>query len=458
MAMVTDPVCGMRIDSEDAAATAEREGTTYYFCSEACRDRFVADPASYRADAAERTDRDLLSEEEIAARSGTTIERVRELVGLGLLEPEVGGFRRRDVMRVRVVEELRSKGLDTHALASAFSAGYLSLGYLESAGRRFPRTGQTFADLGKELGIALETLRALYVAFGLPRPRDDEYVREEDAPILRALPVLFGAGVGEGDVLRAVRIWGDGARRVAQFQNHYFHNTIEEPFRRKGLRDNEAFEAAIRDVGLRMGHSGEQMLSWLFRRHAEAFFARHQIDHVETALEDAGIRQRSPRGIEAAAFADLSGYTRLTEEAGDDVAARVSLTLAQLVNEVAAEHRGEVVKMLGDGVHFHFPDPGDAVRASLAIVETVQPRGLPPAHVGVNAGPMVYDEGDYFGRTVNIAARIASQAAANQVFVGEDLVRDVEPVGFSVRRVGEFDLKGIAQPVTLYEAVRDGSR
>lgn len=133
----------------------------------------------------------------------------------------------------------------------------------------------------------------------------------------------------------------------------------------------------------------------------------------------------------------------------------MSLSLAQLVNEVAADHHGDVVKMLGDGVHFHFRDPGDAVRASLEIVDIVGPRGLPPAHVGVNAGPMIYDEGDYFGRTVNIAARIAAQASANRVFVGEDLVRGVEPEGFRVREVGQFDLKGIAQPVTLYEALRD---
>jgi adenylate cyclase len=406
-------------------------------------------------------DRDRLSEEELAERAGTTIERVRRLVGLGLLEPEAGAFRRRDVMRVRVVQELEAKGMDANALASAVASGHLKLGYLESAGRRFPRSDRTFAEFSKELGVPLETLQMLYVAFGLPRPREDENVREEDAPILKSLPVLFGAGVREGDVLRVVRIWGDSARRVAQFQTHYFHNTIEEPFRQRGLSDNEAFEAAIRDVGLRMGHSGEQMLSWLFRRHAEVFLTEHQFEHVETALEEAGVRQKAPRGIEAAAFADLSGYTRLTEEAGDDVAAQVSLTLAQLVNEVAAQHRGDVVKMLGDGVHFHFRDPGDAVRASLEIVESVAPRGLPPAHVGVNAGPMIYDEGDYFGRTVNIAARIASQAAANQVFVGEDLVRSVEPVGFRVHEVGEFELKGIARPVTLYEAVRDragGSR
>jgi adenylate cyclase len=125
------------------------------------------------------------------------------------------------------------------------------------------------------------------------------------------------------------------------------------------------------------------------------------------------------------------------------------------VSEIAARHGGEVVKMLGDGVLFHFRDPGDAVRASLEIVRSVRPRGLPPAHIGVNAGPMIYDEGDYFGRTVNIAARIASQAGAGQVFVGEDFVRSVSQKGFQVVEVGEFELKGIARPVKLFEAVPD---
>jgi adenylate cyclase len=455
VSMVIDPICGMRIEADDAAATAEHEGQSYFFCSEGCRDVFLSSPSAYGARAPTATDADRLTDAEVAKRAGISTERVRELVNLGLLAPEDGAFVRRDVMRVRVVAELEAKGLDPQALASAYASGHLTLGYLESAGRRHPRIDRTFAEFSEQIGVPIDTLQSLYMAFGLPRPRADEYVREDDEPILKALPVLFGAGVGEGDVLRALRIWGDSARRVAQFQSHYLHNTIEEPFRRRGLRDNEAFEAALNEVGLRIGHSGEEMLSWLFRRHGEVFLTEHLFEHVETALEEAGVRQRSPRGIEAAAFADLSGYTRLTEEAGDDEAARVSLTLAQLVNEVAADHRGEVVKMLGDGVHFHFRDAADAVRAALEIIDTVGPRGLPPAHVGVNAGPMIYDEGDYFGRTVNIAARIASQASENQVFLGEDLVRHVEPQGFQVRKVGQFDLKGIAQPITLYQAVRD---
>ena len=113
--------------------------------------------------------------------------------------------------------------------------------------------------------------------------------------------------------------------------------------------------------------------------------------------------------------------------------------------------------MLGDGVHFHFEDPHDAVMASLEIVDTVRPAGLPPAHVGVNAGPMIYEEGDYFGRTVNIAARIASQAGPDQVFVGEDVLPHIAPSGFRLVEVGAFELKGIAKPLMLYQAIRDDS-
>jgi len=114
------------------------------------------------------------------------------------------------------------------------------------------------------------------------------------------------------------------------------------------------------------------------------------------------------------------------------------------------------MRMLGDGVHFHFRDPRDAVLASLEIVDTVHPAGLPPAHVGVNAGPMIYERGDYFGRTANIAARIASQAGPDQDFAWEDVARHTTPSGFRLVAVGAFELKGIAKPLILYEAIRDG--
>jgi len=399
---------------------------------------------------------DRLTPDEVAERAGTTPEHIALLAELGILEPVDGTYPRRDVLRARFVLGLDVMGIDANAVADALASGDLTLGYVEIGGRRPPRSNRTFAELGDEIDIPFAMLERIYVAFGLPRPTRDEYVREEDLPLIKFIPVLVGAGLSEGDVLRLARVWGDSARRVAQFQSHYVHHSIEEPFRRRGLRDNAAFEAALREVGVRSGRSGEDLLGWLYRRHSEVFETEHLFDHVETALEDAGVHRKQPRQVEGCVFADLSGYTRLTEESGDEVAAQVSLKLAELVNEIASRHRGAVVKMLGDGVHFHFRDPHDAVMASLEIVERVSPAGLPPAHVGVNAGPMIYDEGDYFGRTVNIAARIASQAGPDQVFVGEDVLHHITPSGFRLVEVGAFELKGIAKPLMLYEAIRNG--
>jgi adenylate cyclase len=400
---------------------------------------------------------DRFTRDEIAERVGTTPERIGLLADLGILEPDDGTYLRRDVLRARFVLGLDAMGIDANAVSDALASGDLTLGYVEVGGRRPPRSDRTFDQLSDEIGIPYLMLERIYVAFGLPRPAPEERVREEDLRLLKIVPVLFGAGVSEGEILRLARVWGDSARRVAQFQSHYLHHSIEEPFRRRGLRDNAAFEEALKEVGVRSGRSGEDLLGWLYRRHSEVFETEHLFEHVETALEDAGVHRREPRQVEACAFADLSGYTRLTEEAGDEVAAQVSVKLAGLVNEVASRHRGAVVKMLGDGVLFHFKDPKDAVMASLEILDLVRPAGLPPAHVGVNAGPMIYEEGDYFGRTVNIAARIASQAGPDQVFLGEDVLHHIEPAGFRIVEAGAFELKGIQEPLTLYEAISDES-
>jgi adenylate cyclase len=402
---------------------------------------------------------DRLTEQELAERSGASTEHIRRLVDLGILQSEDGTFERRDVMHVRVVGQLDSMGIDVEALATAIASGHLSLGYLESAGRRFPRSDVTFTEVAAEIGIPFSTLDNLYIAFGLPRPEPQERIREEDLEALREMRVLFAAGLDEHDVLRMARVWGDSTRRVAQYLPHYFHHTVEEPFRQRGLKDNDAYEAALREVGLRVGRSGEGLLSWLFRRQSEVFATEHQFGHVETALEQAGVRRRPPRQVETAVFADLTDFTRLTEESGDAVAAEVAVTFSHLASEVAADNGGDVIKWLGDGVFLRFGDPDDAVSASLDVVESAPSRGLPEAHIGVNAGPMLYDEGDYFGRTVNMAARIASQAGPSEVYVGESVADSVVGDRFQLTGIGAFELKGITEPVRIFRATRtDSSR
>jgi adenylate cyclase len=153
-------------------------------------------------------------------------------------------------------------------------------------------------------------------------------------------------------------------------------------------------------------------------------------------------------------FLDLTGYTRLTEERGDEAAAELAARLAGLVRRSAQAHDGMPVKWLGDGVMFYFRAPAAAVLAALAMAEVVVSHGLPPAHVGIHAGPVSFQEGDYFGRTVNLAARIADYARPGEVVVSQEVVdaADKAPVAFT--EIGPVELKGVPGTLRLYTAHR----
>jgi class 3 adenylate cyclase len=125
-----------------------------------------------------------------------------------------------------------------------------------------------------------------------------------------------------------------------------------------------------------------------------------------------------------------------------------------LVGRSAREHGGVPVKWLGDGVMFHYREPAGAVLAALQMVEQFPQAGLPPAHVGVAAGPVVVQGGDYFGRTVNLAARIAAYASASRVLVSERVAERAPPQGVTFVELGQVQLRGIAHPVRLLEARR----
>ena len=151
-------------------------------------------------------------------------------------------------------------------------------------------------------------------------------------------------------------------------------------------------------------------------------------------------------------FLDLAGYTRLTEERGDQAAAELAGNVAVLVERTALAHRGTPVKWLGDGVMLYFPDPAQAVAAALEAVGRLPAAGLPPAHVGVAAGPVVVQGGDYFGRTVNLAARLAARAQAGQVLATVPVAEAAAADGVAWTELGDLQLKGFADPVRVLEA------
>ena len=119
-------------------------------------------------------------------------------------------------------------------------------------------------------------------------------------------------------------------------------------------------------------------------------------------------------------------------------------------------HGGRPVKWLGDGVMLHFPNPASGVVGALDMVEAILGAGLPPAHVGLHAGPVIFQEGDYYGQTVNLASRIADYAKAGEVIVSRSVVDAAGGAPVAFREVGPVELKGVTGAMELYAAARSG--
>jgi class 3 adenylate cyclase/YHS domain-containing protein len=158
-------------------------------------------------------------------------------------------------------------------------------------------------------------------------------------------------------------------------------------------------------------------------------------------------------------FADLSGFTALTEAHGDRKSADVASEFIASVRDLVSLHNAEEVKTIGDAVMVRTSEADVAVRLGLEIIHFVHGRArFPTAHVGMNTGRAVNRDSDWFGASVNIAARVAGAAAGDEVLVTRatvDSVGDISGVEFHSR--GEVRLRNIAEPVHVYRAFPTGS-
>jgi adenylate cyclase len=171
-------------------------------------------------------------------------------------------------------------------------------------------------------------------------------------------------------------------------------------------------------------------------------------------MAKAGIRSRLER-LAAICFLDITGYTRLTQEWGDDRAANLASTVERLVQRISVQRGGKTIKWLGDGVMFYFDEPGDGVLAALEMVDGLAAAELPPAHVGLHAGPVLFQEGDYFGQTVNLSARIADYARLGEVLVSQAAANANRESGIVFGDIGSVELKGVSGTVHLLRAQLD---
>jgi class 3 adenylate cyclase len=261
------------------------------------------------------------------------------------------------------------------------------------------------------------------------------------------------AAADDDDLARLARAYGQNIRRLVASDLEIASSSLFARLREGGGTDAE-MRAAAGELGVRVMSLGERMLLWLRSRHLEHEVISATVQGTEEYLQQLGEVAEDQRRPPAIAFLDLTGYTALTEERGDEAGAELADRLAALVNEAAQPHGGHPVKWLGDGVMFHFPDAGAAVLTGLDLVEQTPSLVDVRARVGVNAGRVIFRDGDYFGRTVNVAARIADYARPGEVLVSENVTDEWNGDGVTFQPIGPVALKGLKDDVKLYSASR----
>ena len=398
-----------------------------------------------------------LSRQEVAERAGVDPGHVDRLVELGILTPDAeDGFSPGDALRARWLRSLERAGVPLEGLAVAVRDGVLSFAFLDvGAYDRFAGlSGTTFQQLSAQTGIPLELLLVVREAFGFAEPRPEDHVHHNELSLVPLVQLQLARGFRPVIVERWLRVCGDSLRRIAEAEAAWWNSEVETAMVASGMTEGEMLQAQA-DLGSQMTPLIEQVLLAVYHGQQEHTWSQVFVEHVEGALEAAGLYRRLERPP-AMCFLDLTGYTQLTEERGDEAAADLAARLAGLVRRSAQEHDGLPVKWLGDGVMTYFRAPADAVLAALEMAEVVVRQGLPPAHVGIHAGPVVVQDGDYFGRTVNLAARIAEYARPGEVLVSQEVVEVAAGGPVTFTEIGPVQLKGVAGMLRLYTARRSG--
>jgi adenylate cyclase len=392
-----------------------------------------------------------ISAQELTELAPCSPEHLVRLEELGLLERgEDGSFPSSAVHVVRLMNAFEDAGISLEDVARGVAAGELSfplaLFLPEPA-----EAAATYADLAAELGRDPELVRRLSSELGLP-PRDDDRVRTEDAEMLSLILTRLDLA-DEEELSRFTRLYGGTIQRLVGAGLQFFDQTVRQRVATFEL-SNEKKDAMVYERAGGYTELVQRLVSWLQRRHREHAVLEYLVSVTEGFMEERGIAPRQPRQPPAIAFLDLTGYATVAEERGDEAAAELAAGLASVVQEAGRSQGCRPVKWLGDGVMFHFSDPGTAILQGLDLVERTEDAIAVPARIGIDAGAVIVQEGDYFGRTVNLAARIADYARPREVLVSDDAKRiaAVDEVDFEL--IGDVSLKGVTRSVRLHKATR----
>jgi adenylate cyclase len=259
------------------------------------------------------------------------------------------------------------------------------------------------------------------------------------------MAAVLSAGFPLVAFLQLVRVYGQALAAIADAEVKLFHLYVHEPLIRDGVDGLEIAEE-MEGLASELLPLAAPIMEHVHQRWLQHFIEQDAVGHLELEVDS---ETELGRLRVAIAFADLAGYTRLTEEAGEEEALDIVERFVESVEETLPDE-ARVIKTIGDEVMIVGSDPSALVDWAVGFQQLNE--GIRPApRIGVHAGETLYRDGDYYGRAVNLAARVGARAAGGEVLVTEPVV---EAAGghLAFEPIGEVKLKGFAEATELYLA------
>jgi adenylate cyclase len=362
----------------------------------------------------------------------------------GLLDGVEGEARE---ARLALLRDLAEAGVQLDEMRRAVAEDRLVLLPVE---RVFEPEGEryTLDEVAEESGLAREHLAQLQQALGLPVPAEGQrLLTQGDVEAARRAKAFLDAGLPVDSLIEISRVIGMSMSQLAAANREKIGQGFIEP----GIDE--------RELGLRYAAAAQTMSPLL----AETLRYAHD-RHLRESLREAVISgaERSEGSIEGAddvtiGFADLVDFTRLGERVEIDAIGQVTGRLQELAT-AAAQPPVRLVKLIGDAAMFAASEPAPLIDSVLGLIEVVgEDDGIPSLRGGVALGQALARGGDWYGRPVNLAARITSFARPDSVVVSDDVKGAVDgDAQFDFSFAGKRRFKGIRGEVPVHRVRRRG--
>jgi adenylate cyclase len=384
---------------------------------------------------------------QVAARAGVAPGTVRRWVKEGLVPQYDGTWTPAAASHVRIVARLRERGHSIQRIREASQSGKLAFGYVDEL---LPSTEAryTLREAAEEIGLSTAVIERMTAAMGLNAITTDE-ISDADLQVLRYGAEVLAAGFPLPALLQLVRVYGQAMAQVADAEVRLFHLYLHEPLIREGVSGVEV-AGAMEGMTREMLPFAVPFINYLHWRLLGYFVEQDVIGHIESDLDDEEAADAGRMRV-AIVFADLAGYTKLTEEAGE---AQAVDAVEQFVDRVeqTLPIEARVIKTLGDEVMIVGADAGALTSWAVGLRGEL-PDGLPAPRIGIHSGTAIYRDGDYYGREVNRAARVVARAGGGEVLVTRPVVDSASRQdGLEFDLIGEVVLKGFNEATELFLA------